>query len=167
MNNAQLIQQLESALQSEDIHADIKKIIFSLKAKPPIGYFKFFKVEMNTKFHNTKRIIESMLNYKYLLVRRYAASKQSNDDYWFLINAFDMITSEYQFTEMIAEQDKLTELVIADKLDMIVSKLQNMLEGNINEQERRSVNIFRDSNKLFTKWLIELDVIVLRELFPQ
>jgi len=167
MNNAQLIQQLESALQSEDIHADIQKIIFSLKAKPPIGYFKFFKVEMNTKFQNTKRIIESMLNYKYLLIRRYAASKQSNDNYWFLINAFDMITSEYHFTEMIAEQDKLTEVAIADKLDMIVSKLQNMLEVNINEEERHSVIIFRDSDKLFTRWLIALDVIILRELFPQ
>lgn len=167
MNNAQLIQQLESALQSEDIHADIEKIIFSLKAKPPIGYFKFFKVEMNTKFHNTKRIIESMLNYKYLLVRRYSASKQSNDDYWFLLNTFDEITSEYHFDKLIAEQDKLTEVVIADKLDMIISKLQNMLEVNVNKQERHSVNIFRDSDKLFTRWLIELEVIILRELFPQ
>ena len=167
MNNAQLIQQLESALQSEDVKANVQKIVNQLKSKPPIGYFKFFKVEMNTKFHNTKRIIESMLNYKYLLVRRYDASKQSNDNYWFLINAFDMITGEYHFTEMLAEQDKLTEVAIADKLDMIVSKLQNMLEVNINKQERHSVIIFRDSSKLFTRWLIALDVIILRELFPQ
>jgi len=77
-----------------------------------VEYRKFFVSALTIRdYTSTTKVVDVLLEYEKLLKYRWSASKRANDDYWFLVNQFELLTGHYKDIHTV-DNNTLRSLVV-------------------------------------------------------
>lgn len=126
----------------------------------PVRYYAFFSQAKYADYKSTREVVDFVLKYEALA--NYRMTLSSNDNYWFMANALDLVQQQYGFYKKLYKDGK----------DLPVAGLRAMLDEfkqaiNNNYPTPDAVNksiIVRDTLKLLDIWLNALLKILLEQL---